>query len=315
MHPLFNLFLLLSTLLVGTSTLSMPGQSTLSDTFKQCLISYQPSSDLGKCVGLTAISRLQTIDSNPEFDLVDGLTFSRDATQEYRDGTYNYADQDPSDLRSIVGTFDHVFGKRAMKWDMSFIYPGLTMRVAPSFSPTGMLEFVLDSNREALNVHRIKEAGTGRLLARQFLVPLLLGFKFNIGTLLPIIFGTLVLIAKKAVLLSKIALIVSSALGLGSLLFNYGNSYGGGTSEQYYHNGAQYHPTTFGSHYKGVYNEEYIPQEQLQYRGLNDAPMDQFKLYGSLPDTFDRSSEEKQQKTGRNFVWSEDEKHAKTETT
>lgn len=55
-------------------------------------------------------------------------------------------------------------------------------------------------------------------MARQFLVPLLLGFKFNIATIVPIVFGILALIAKKAVVLSKVALIASSALGLGSLL-------------------------------------------------------------------------------------------------
>lgn len=66
---------------------------------------------------------------------------------------------------------------------------------------------------------------SARVLARQFLVPFLLGFKFNIATLIPIIFGLLALIAKKAVILSKIALIASSAFGLGSLLL--GNNYYG----------------------------------------------------------------------------------------
>lgn len=45
-----------------------------------------------------------------------------------------------------------------------------------------------------------------------------MGFKFNVATLIPIIFGLLALIAKKALVLSKIAMVVTSALGLGSLL-------------------------------------------------------------------------------------------------
>lgn len=44
---------------------------------------------------------------------------------------------------------------------MGFVYPGLLMRVAPSASPGGTLEFVLDPHREALNQHALKEASTG----------------------------------------------------------------------------------------------------------------------------------------------------------
>lgn len=49
-----------------------------------------------------------------------------------------------------------------MRWDMSFLYPGLAMRVAPSISHGGILEFVMDPNQEALNIHRVKEIGTGK---------------------------------------------------------------------------------------------------------------------------------------------------------
>lgn len=66
---------------------------------------------------------------------------------------------------------------------------------------------------------------TGQLVARQFLVPFLLGFKFNLATAIPIIFGLLAIIAKKAVVLSKLALVISSALGLGSLLFASGGGH------------------------------------------------------------------------------------------
>lgn len=45
---------------------------------------------------------------------------------------------------------------------MGFIYPGLTMRVAPSVSPAGVLEFVMDPLREAHSKHTLKEASTGR---------------------------------------------------------------------------------------------------------------------------------------------------------
>lgn len=65
-------------------------------------------------------------------------------------------------FRSIVDSFDHVFSKRAMRWDMDFIYPGLSMRISPSLSPYGLLEFVMDPNQDALNAHVVKEIGTGK---------------------------------------------------------------------------------------------------------------------------------------------------------
>lgn len=71
------------------------------DTFKQCIAAQQPDNDLKRCVGFGAISRLQSLDSSPAFDLLDGLTLSRDITQEYREGAYNFADLDPSDFRYI----------------------------------------------------------------------------------------------------------------------------------------------------------------------------------------------------------------------
>ncbi|KAF5286529.1 hypothetical protein FQR65_LT12533 [Abscondita terminalis] len=133
-----------------------------------------------------------------------------------------------------------------MHWDMSVLYPGLAMRVAPSGSPGGVLEFVLDPHREALSQQSLKEASTGRLIARQFLLPFLLGFKFNVATLIPIIFGLLAIIAKKFILVSKIGLIVSSAIGLGALLFN----------KQHYSHYAvhQHHPSYTGHYGQASYN-------------------------------------------------------------
>lgn len=64
---------------------------------------------------------------------------------------------------------------------------------------------------------------SGRLLTRQFLLPFLLGFKFNIASLVPILFGVLALLAKKALVISKLALVLVSAFGLGSLVFGYGH--------------------------------------------------------------------------------------------
>lgn len=63
----------------------------------------------------------------------------------------------------------------------------------------------------------------GRLLTRNLLVPFLLGFKFHISTLLPILLGLLLIASKKAFLLAKVALLaVTVFTGSG-----FGQSFGG----------------------------------------------------------------------------------------
>ncbi|XP_066145936.1 uncharacterized protein Osi10a [Euwallacea fornicatus] len=308
MKNLRNLIILLVSTLCG----ALVGNTGFEDTFKQCIVGHKPQNDFKKCFGFGAISRLQVLDSNPQFDIIDGLTMSRDMSQEYREGAYNFADQDPSDFRSIIDTFDHVFSKRAMRWDMGFIHPGLAMRISPSVHPHGVLEFTMDQGQDTLSLHRVKEISTARLMAKQFLVPLLLGFKFNVATLVPIIFGILVLMAKKILYISKIALVVSAAIALGSLLFKGGGySEGGESYSQSYptdhYVATQYHPTSFGHHYK-VHSEEYQPPEELQFRNVeNNIGADQLKLFANLPEAFARSTDDSKQTTGRNFAWSEDE--------
>lgn len=56
----------------------------------------------------------------------------------------------------------NIFSRRQLQWNMGYLYPGLMLRVAPSVSPGGQLEFVLDAHREALNVQSLKEASTGK---------------------------------------------------------------------------------------------------------------------------------------------------------
>lgn len=47
---------------------------------------------------------------------------------------------------------------------MSYVYPGLSMRVAPSFNTGGVLDFALDEHRESINQQSLKEVGTGTQL-------------------------------------------------------------------------------------------------------------------------------------------------------
>lgn len=96
------LFILTDMFLHSLALVGFPG---FEDTFKQCIAAQQPENDLKRCVGFGAITRLQSLDSSPAFDLLDGLTLSREITQEYREGAYNFADLDPSNFRYNLQLF------------------------------------------------------------------------------------------------------------------------------------------------------------------------------------------------------------------
>lgn len=62
-------------------------------SFEQCLIT---KTSLGYCVGVTALNKLQSIDNDPVFDIVDGVSFIRD---EQRPRTAsNFLERDPHDF-------------------------------------------------------------------------------------------------------------------------------------------------------------------------------------------------------------------------
>jgi hypothetical protein len=78
-------------------------------------------------------------------------------------------------------------------------------------------------------------------MTRKFVLPFLLGIKFNLATLLPLILGAIILISKKAAFLSKLALFISGLFGLGGIA-----SLGGIQDYGYAHNyGYGYRPGVF----------------------------------------------------------------------
>lgn len=60
-----------------------------------------------------------------------------------------------------------------------------------------------------------------RILTKQFILPFLLGLKFNLMTILPLLFAGIILLLKKAVFLGKFALFITGLLGFGNL-FSFG---------------------------------------------------------------------------------------------
>jgi len=62
----------------------------------------------------------------------------------------------------------------------------------------------------------------GRVLAKQYLLPFLLGLKFNLVALVPLLFAGICLLLKKSLFLVKLAIYVSSFLGLGGIMGSLG---------------------------------------------------------------------------------------------
>ncbi|XP_077287701.1 osiris 10a [Arctopsyche grandis] len=200
------------------------------------------------------LEKLQDLEEKEEFNLSEGVTMKRDESGP-RDIS-NFLDKDPTDFRSIVEGASTLMSRRAMQWDMSYLHPGLNLRIGPTLSSNGVLEFVMDPrirDREIID----HEPSTVRLLTRQLLVPFLLGFKFQLSTLMPILFGLMVIVSKKALILAKIAVLASGIFGYNSLFGgNGGYGQGGG-----YYGGHGPGFSAYGNRYHG--NDHYYKQGDI----------------------------------------------------
>ncbi|KOB56339.1 Osiris 10, partial [Operophtera brumata] len=109
---------------------------------------------------------------------------------------------------------------------ISFVRDEKTPRDIGSFLDKDPMDFRV-SNEDRTHFSQwstgIRDGSKGRLLARNLLVPFLLGFKFQISTLLPILLGLLLIASKKAFLLAKVALLAVTVFS-GS---GFGQSFGG----------------------------------------------------------------------------------------
>jgi len=112
---------------------------------------------------------------------------------------------------------------------------------------------------------------SARTLAKHFLLPFLLGIKFQLATLIPLVFAGIILLSKKALFLGKIALFLSSIFGYGGLLSfgGIGSGFGGGYGSGGFGNGGYNHHYHHKPHFGGGggggsfggNNYGYVPQE------------------------------------------------------
>ncbi|XP_053619823.1 uncharacterized protein Osi10a isoform X2 [Plodia interpunctella] len=200
-------------------------ENVVEDSSLNECISIQRNTEIGFCFGKELLNNLNQFNEQDSFSLATGVSFVRDEKTP-RDFA-SFLDKDPMDFRTMMEDASNLISKRSLHWDLSALYPGLVMKVGPTLA-NGVLEFVMDPKVKDRAYHHQGhgEVSTGRLLARNLLVPFLLGFKFQLSTLLPLILGVLLIASKKAFLLAKLALLAVTVFGGGS---SFGGSYGGGS--------------------------------------------------------------------------------------
>ncbi|XP_054728827.1 uncharacterized protein LOC129237882 [Anastrepha obliqua] len=185
------------------------------DQFRYCMRKSQHPS-LRECVGRTAINFIQRFDEQDNYTLFADLVSTKDDKIAGR-SLVNFLDTDPVDFRGILENAGAVMGQRGLEWHMDAIYPGLVFKIGPTTDANSVAQFVLDS--AVVERHfGYEEPSTARLLTKQYLLPFLLGFKFNLVALVPLLFAGICLLLKKSLFLVKLAIYLSSFLGVGGAL-------------------------------------------------------------------------------------------------
>ncbi|XP_052744882.1 urease accessory protein UreE [Bicyclus anynana] len=209
-------------------------------------LSVTERSEMGVCFGKELLNRLNDYDETDSFSLATGVSFVRDEKLPRDIGSF--LDKDPMDFRSIIEDASGLISKRSLRWDLGRFYPGLVMRIGPTLA-NGVLEFVIDPRAKDRSFQHGKLT-TGRLLTRNLLLPFLLGIKFQMATLLPLLLGLLLLASKKAFLLAKLALFAVTIFA--SRGTNYGetnffeNLLGPSSHSSHEHSGHHHHHSSGG---------------------------------------------------------------------
>ncbi|XP_055383040.1 uncharacterized protein LOC129613119 [Condylostylus longicornis] len=188
--------------------------------FGYCIRDANPgksSSNIKECVGHQMLNFLQNIEDAENFTLIKGLKIVKDEKAER--SVANVLDQDPVDFRGILENAGVIISNRALQWDLNGIYPGLQLRIGPSADTTSVLEFALDPQVESNERNYLaEEPSTARILTKKLLLPFLLGLKFNLVAIVPLLFAGIIFLCQKAAILAKLALFLSSIFGIGGAL-------------------------------------------------------------------------------------------------
>ncbi|CAK1541122.1 unnamed protein product [Leptosia nina] len=276
------------------------------DGINECL---SERSAVGVCFGKELLAKLNNYEEADTFSLASGVSFVRDEKTPRDIGAF--LDKDPMDFRSIMEDASSLISKRSLHWDMGTIYPGLVMRIGPTLA-NGVLEFVIDPRIKDRSYPAQGEVTTGRLLARNLLVPFLLGIKFHISTLLPLLLGLVLLASKKAFLLAKVALLAvtlfsGAGAGYGSSYFGGLNNFGGPTLSSYVttqENIGHYQPAhpAGAYHYRHPHHPEYFYKESDDH--TTGSPITPDELRDRLERLFvTKKDDQDKVRNSRKFSW------------
>ncbi|XP_074100570.1 uncharacterized protein LOC141528421 [Cotesia typhae] len=217
-------------------------------------------------------------------------------------------DYDPKEFSNVVKAAARMMERRNMKWDLGYFYPGLMMKVGPALNSNGMLEFALDERAAG---HSNRQLGPGRMIMKSVVVPFLLGLKFSLSSLIPLVFGALVVVTKKALLLTKVALIISGLLGWNAFVSSpniAGLSHGAPSGFQNNYNNFN----GFQHHFEHGYDHNTIKEHLYPYRPyrnfVKDVPGYNHHVIKEVVEVYDPESDARRDNTrsGKNFLWSRD---------
>ncbi|GAB0087558.1 hypothetical protein DMENIID0001_018830 [Sergentomyia squamirostris] len=297
-------------------------------TFGYCM-KTKPYMGVVPCMGEQALHTLQSIDETDNYTIIDGLSMVRDSDYSMpRSIPFNFLDRDSLNLRTLLDHTGVILSQRSLQWDMGVVYPGLMMRVGPAGDEKSVLEFVMDGSRgQEIDDRGGAEPSTARLLTKQLLLPFLLGIKFNLAVLLPIILGVLILIGKKAVFLSKLALLLTGVFGAGGVASLFGlatkpisgipglglGAYGGYYKDPDYYKDYKDYKERHHRHYETTTSRPYEPDNFYDYenkffskRGGShtyERESNDFKVDASTAEPASASSEFVPRTDFKNFAW------------
>ncbi|XP_022178634.1 uncharacterized protein LOC111039422 [Myzus persicae] len=229
-----------------------PHTPTISTAVKSCLAGADP---FLPCINEQAMAAIEQTESMDSVLLDSGLEISRrpstDAFAAPR-GVYSLGDN-PYNVGAVIEAASSLLSRRTFCWDMSLLYPGLQMRIGPTYTGRGIIDFIVDPRRKFDD----RSLGYGHMIFKRSFLPNVLATQISIASVIPIIFAAIYFLTKKAFILSKIALVVTSVVGYGSLFLHHtskplaGHSFG---SHQPFDGfnpfGSSYHSPVGGLHHQ-----------------------------------------------------------------
>ncbi|OAD62710.1 hypothetical protein WN48_06909, partial [Eufriesea mexicana] len=163
--------------------------------YKECV-----DEDLSSCLKVRLLSAMDRVSRNSQLNVADGVTFVQDEPA-------SNAEEPPKSLQEIEASLPRALDDKEDALN-NMIFDKV-VKFFQSHTLKLKLPNVEELQRSLVEEGRKKKKNMGGLLA----IPLLIG-----GTLVPLALGALALLAGKALIVSKLALVLASIIGLKKLV-------------------------------------------------------------------------------------------------